>query len=70
MTLVRNSTGQILPCCWDDCERNGHDEIRTVETHNGQPAVFVFCSEVHKSMHVNATSSYGSAASGSRGGLL
>lgn len=67
MTYVRNAEGHRLPCCWDDCQRPGHDEIRLVEAKNGQNAIYVFCSESHRQLHRNSHIQYGRLPLGERG---
>jgi hypothetical protein len=55
-TMVRApKTGVPLLCCWDECERAGFDEIRTVQG-RGTPEelVYIFCSELHRGYWVNA----------------
>lgn len=67
MTYVRNSTGQKLLCCWDDCERAGHNEIQLALVQDGKRAIYIFCTEAHKAMHVNGHVSYGNLRLGDRG---
>ena len=68
MTYVVNPhDGSKLICCWDDCETAGHDEIRIVEQRNSVPAIYIFCSEAHKSLHKNSHISYGNLGLGDRG---
>lgn len=81
MTIVRDSDGTILPCCWDDCERSGHDQIQVrirENESNGLPAIrdgirwiktvkYIFCSDRHKEMWLASTQMYGSLPTGSRG---
>jgi YHS domain-containing protein len=73
MTLVRNGSGVALLCCWDDCEKPGHEEIKVV-TREGTKAKpkdthYVFCSAAHKSLFKNSHHSYGNAAPGERSPL-
>lgn len=53
MTYVRNPrTGRILPCCWDDCERHGHDEHKIVVQNGTGPALhYIFCTAGHKHLY-------------------
>jgi len=67
VTYVRNSTGQKLLCCWDDCEIAGHDEIRVTAVQDGKRAIYIFCSERHKQMHINGHNSYGNTRMGEHG---
>lgn len=79
MTYVRNpGTGRILPCCWDDCERNGHDEYKII-VHNkvktNPPLHYIFCSERHKMLYANSHYRHGFLAAGCQslptpGGLI
>lgn len=61
--LVRNQfTHRILPCCWDDCTRNGDNAIRIVrpsESAPGDTVTYIFCSDRHRSMFANAHRSPG-----------
>lgn len=57
---VRNpGTGRVLPCCWDDCQRDGDDriQIRTAHTqprYDGEQLVYIYCSERHRDYHIEA----------------
>ena len=66
-------TGDVLPCCWADCERPGHDGIRIVK-HEGplRTLTYVFCSERHRQLYANSHIAYGDLPLGSRNrnGLL
>lgn len=60
--LVRNqTTGRILPCCWDDCERHGDDRIKVVRAEGapGDTTTYIFCSGRHRSMWETAHRGYG-----------
>lgn len=58
-TPVINSLGNHLPCCWDDCERDGYDEIKVVVKEPQKQLHYVFCSERHKRLYLNAHHDYG-----------
>lgn len=60
MTLVRTHTGEPILCVWDDCTKPGQNEIMVKERHDdGEWWNYIFCSERHKSMHINGPKSYG-----------
>ena len=54
-TRVRNRFGKPIPCCWDDCERDGFEEHKA--RIDGQ--FYVFCSDRHRRMHLAGHRSYG-----------
>lgn len=58
-TPVLNVHGRKLPCCWDDCDAIGYDEIKVVVREPGKELSYVFCSERHKSMHLAGHVDYG-----------
>lgn len=77
MTYVRNpNTGRILPCCWSDCERHGHDEHKfVVPGEDHIPRHYIFCTEGHKNLYINSARNNGHLASGLKsrttpGGLI
>jgi hypothetical protein len=46
---VRNQWGVPLPCCWDECELPGLEEVKAVSTERrGPPLTYIFCSDRHK----------------------
>lgn len=71
MTYVTDrQTGQKLLCCWDDCDRLGHDEIQERETVQGsQRLTYIFCSVAHRNYWVYSHRSYGNVGSGNRSPL-
>jgi len=59
-TQVRNPvTGNVLKCCWDDCENDGYDEIKIVVKEPQKNLHYIFCSETHKRYHLNGHKAYG-----------
>jgi len=58
---VRNvTTGRVLPCCWQDCERDGDNRHRVEAPHEhprfpGEMLAFIFCGSVHKQQFLNGT---------------
>lgn len=58
-TLVRNAQGVPLLCAWDDCEKDGYEEVKVIVRDNGKNLHYVFCSERHKRMHIAGHQSYG-----------
>lgn len=58
---VRNvATGRVLPCCYDDCERDGDTRHRIEVPHEaprfkGEKVVYIFCGESHKRMYAAGT---------------
>lgn len=66
-TKVRNvETGRVLPCCWDDCEKEGstrfeiqvpHPQPRWKDPQTGKQEmlVYIFCSEAHKAAQLAGT---------------
>lgn len=58
-TLVRNARGVPLLCAWDDCERDGYEEVKVIVRDAGKELHYVFCSERHKSMHLAGHVDYG-----------
>lgn len=66
MTLVRTSTDEVIVCCWDDCRKPGHDEIRVRLQHEDLHWwIYVFCTEFHKALFVNSRAEYGRVQVGS-----
>ena len=62
-TTVRNPvTGNVLKCCWDDCENNGYDEIKIVVKEPHKTLHYIFCSDRHKSYHIHGHRKYGKLA--------
>lgn len=65
--LVRNvETGRVLPCCWQDCTRDGDNRHRVEIPHptprwrdpatgRQEMLVYVFCNEEHKRQFVKGT---------------
>jgi len=71
MTYVRTHTGEKIVCCWDDCQRPGHDEIKVQLQHeNKEWWNYLFCTERHKQMFVNSHREYARLPVGARGGIL
>jgi hypothetical protein len=58
-TLVRNGHGIPIRCAWDDCERNGYDEIKIVVKEPQKELHYIFCSERHKRYHIHGHHEYG-----------
>lgn len=59
-TLVRNtSTGIPMMCCWDDCTRDGYDEIKIIVREPQKNLHYIFCSERHKRLYTTAHREYG-----------
>lgn len=77
--LVRNYWGRPLPCCWDDCWRNGDERYRIVVAHDaparreaGDTLTYIFCSERHRELYAHAAGragQYGNMPAGSRTAL-
>lgn len=63
-TLVRNpGTGNPISCAWDDCQKYGYDEIKVVVSEPaGKKLHYIFCSDLHKRLHINGHHAYGKAA--------
>lgn len=59
MTLVRGQNGVPLPCCWDDCERPGHEENKLVRQENDTQLHYVFCSPTHRQLYTTSHISHG-----------
>ncbi len=58
-TLVRNPQGIPLKCAWDDCEKNGFDEIKIVVKEPTKNLHYIFCSERHKQYQLVGPHAYG-----------
>ena len=61
-TLVRNGQGKPIMCAWDDCERNGYDEIKVIVREPRKNLHYIFCSEQHMRFHIMGHHSYGKLA--------
>ena len=63
MTLVRTSTDQIIVCCWDDCQKPGHDEVKVKLQHEDLLWwSYIFCTDFHKALFANSQAQYGRVA--------
>ncbi len=62
MTYVRGEDGQPLICCWDDCERPGHEETKLVRTEGDKKLHYVFCNLTHMAMYEAAPFSLGNVS--------
>lgn len=59
-TTVRNpTTGNIILCAWDTCDRPGFDEIKFVVKEPTKNLHYIFCSERHKRYHLHGHRDYG-----------
>lgn len=70
-----------LPCCWDDCERDGVD-LHKAFFHDHNPGTpcnsalsqhlwYIFCSERHRQLFLNShRQGQGRLPVGERGGIL
>jgi hypothetical protein len=87
--VINRDNGRMISCGWDDCERDGyechkiiwHEHARTIGCADplARHIHYVFCSERHRQMWVNATGTnalrsiestgraYGNLPVGSRG---
>lgn len=70
----------FLPCCWDDCERDG-TTLHKAMHHDHPPALtcdnpvskhlwYVFCSERHRQLFLHSHIAYGRLPTGERGRIL
>lgn len=59
MTYVRTHTDEKIVCCWDDCRKPGHDEIKVKLQHEDQAWWdYIFCTERHKALFVHSHVEY------------
>jgi len=66
------ATGQLLPCCFNDCGRTGttryeHRELIGYVLGHERYRIYVFCSERHKTLWENSHLSLGNLPMGSKG---
>ena len=61
-TLVRNGMGIPILCAWDDCQKNGFDEIKVIVREPQKALHYIFCSTMHKRFFVNGHRDYGNLA--------
>lgn len=59
MTKVRGVDGQPLLCCWDDCERDGHEEHKLIREEKDKRLHYVFCSLSHRVLYEFSPISHG-----------
>ena len=62
MTYVRDGQGVPLLCCWDDCEKLGHEEHKVIRTERTKRLHYVFCSETHRQLYLTSPVSHGNLA--------
>lgn len=65
-SLVRNSLGLPLLCCWDECGQYGDDRVKEIVTEGRKKVAYIFCSEGHRAYWKHSTKSYGNRPSGDR----
>jgi len=78
--VIDPSDGAALPCCFDDCDREGSDRYMTRTREIVSPPMpaygvpghyknvwYVFCSERHKRMWINSPRDLYNLPSGERG---
>jgi hypothetical protein len=68
MTYVLNGLGEPLPCCWDECERRGHEQCKVVvrKSASDPGTSYVFCSERHRDYYRHSHRSFGNLPPGSK----
>lgn len=79
LNLDKARSGEVrwLPCCWDECERDGvtlhrarfHDHPRTIacDAPDSKHVWYVFCSERHRQYFLHSHHAYGRLPAGMRG---
>lgn len=69
-SVINMSSGAHIPCCWDDCRRDGVElhkaRVRERTEHGPGVAHYVFCSERHKMFWVNSHRDNGNLPAGYR----
>ncbi len=68
----RGATGQLIPCCFNDCGRLGttrYEHREFIEEVMGHPRyrIYIFCSDRHRLLWEHSHKSLGNLPSGSRG---
>lgn len=58
-TRVPGTQHKWIRCAWDDCEKDGYDQIKVVVREPKKNLHYIFCSETHKQMHINGSRDYG-----------
>lgn len=67
MTYVRNVlTGVPLLCCWEDCQKNGHEENKIVVRDGDKSLNYVFCTTRHRNYYRNSHLDNGNLMSGDK----
>jgi hypothetical protein len=64
--VINLSTGVHLPCCWDDCTRDGVELHKTTVKEPTGNANYVFCSERHRQYWINSHRNNGMLPAGYR----
>jgi hypothetical protein len=65
-TVINLSTGVHIPCCWDDCTRDGVELHKCVVREPTGRAHYVFCSERHRQFWINSHRDNGRLPAGFR----
>ena len=64
--VINLQTGAHIPCCWEDCWRDGVELHKFVVREGVNTITYVFCSERHRRYFMNSHISLGNLPNGYR----
>jgi hypothetical protein len=65
--VINMTTGAHIPCCWNDCFKDGVELHKFVDTSSpAETITFVFCSERHRGYFINSHRNMGQLPPGMR----
>lgn len=66
MRYISGVTGNVIPCCWTDCQRDGTDDHEAVVHEPGRNVHYLFCSHAHLMLWTNSHKDMGNFAAGEK----